>query len=367
MGVAKLGQSLDVLSRMPSNSVDCCVTSPPYWGLRDYGFAGQIGLEATPEEWCAKLVEIFAQVRRVLKPTGTLWLNIGDCYIAKPHGYGPSADPKYKKGRDRSNERLASGNRAICSGLKQKDLVGQPWMLAFALRVDGWYLRRDIIWHKPNAMPESTKDRPGTAHEYLFLLSKSERYFYDNEAIKEPCTGNAHHRGKGGNPKAVAGWQYGPGSHKPAEYAKPKACGAGSRMKFDRDPAHQTPAKIRAKQNRSFSEAVVGLVDKRNKRSVWSIPTAPFRGAHFATFPKKLVEPCILAGTPANGCCGICGAPAQCECTLQAGRRPAVVLDPFAGSFTTCAVAQRLGRDWYAIEGNGDYYKLGLERMKGVA
>lgn len=365
MGVAKLGQSLDVLSRMPSNSVDCCVTSPPYWSLRDYGFDGQIGLEATPEEWCAKLVEIFAQVRRVLKPTGTLWLNIGDCYST-----GAGAGKSYGGG-ERGKRWASVGaptplNRLPIEGIKTKDLVGQPWMLAFALRVDGWYLRRDIIWHKPNAMPESVRDRPATAHEYLFLLTKSEEYFYDYKAVMEPTTGNAHSRGKGGNPKAVYGWAQGPGAHDAVTHNVKRVCGANSRIRLDRDPSHQTEAKVRAKQNRSFSEAVTQTVPMRNRRSVWSIPTSPFRGAHFATFPERLVEPCILAGTPANGVCALCGAPAQCECTLQAGRRPAVVLDPFAGSFTTCAVAQRLGRDWYAIEGNADYYQLGLERMKGV-
>jgi hypothetical protein len=265
------GDALAELRKLPSNSVDCCVTSPPYWALRDYGVEGQIGLEATPEAWCAKLVEIFREVRRTLKPTGTCWVNVGDCYISNSHGYGETQDPKYPSGRNRSlerNTRFVQNRRAFT--LKDKDLVGQPWMLAFALRADGWYLRRDIIWHKPNAMPESTRDRPTTAHEYLFLLSKSEQYFYDATAIMEPTTGTAHRRGNGVNPKAVSGWESGPGRHNVVEFSRRKVS-ASSRMLRDRDPSHQTPAKIRAKQkplllggrrrDRGSPQCAFGLVD----------------------------------------------------------------------------------------------------------
>lgn len=433
MTVIHIGDALSELCRLPSNSVDCCVTSPPYWGLRNYGVEGQLGLEPTPEEWCAKLVRIFREVRRVLKPTGTMWLNLGDCYISRPHGGGGSHDPK-SRARDRSVERIGICNRSPVDGYKSKDMVGQPWMLAFALRTDGWYLRRDIIWHKPNCMPESAGDRPTTAHEYLFLLSKSEHYFYDSIAVMEPTTGNSHSRGRGVNPKAVGGWQLGPGSHTAVEHSTRKIQepaqvrlhrpGKNSRIHRDIDPSHQTPAKIRAKQNRSFSAAVTSIVDQRNCRSVWTIPTAPYRGSHFATFPPRLAERCILAGSSAGGCCSMCGEPwlritnktplprvattqrqdakwteieqrrnrmdnhqrgvlgsgvshntkaspiailgwkQSCECTLVSDPVPSVVLDPFAGAGTTLMVAKRLGRDSIGIELNVEYAAMANDRIE---
>lgn len=306
------------LASLPSDSVDCCVTSPPYWALRDYGVDGQIGLESSPDQWCARLVAVFEEVRRVLKPSGTLWLNVGDCHITH----------------------AKSGTR-----YKRKDLVGQPWMLAFALREAGWYLRRDIIWHKPNAMPESTTDRPTTAHEYLFLLAKSQKYFYDASAIKEKCTGNAHPRGNGHNRK-IAGWAHGQGSHDPVAHSRrERSVGPNSRFNKDRDPYHQLPSRIQSKQNRSFSEAVRGICDSRNKRSVWTIATRGYKGTHFATFPEALVEPCILAGCPVGG----------------------TVLDPFAGVFTTAAVALRLGREAIAIELNQQYFNQGMARCKTIS
>jgi DNA modification methylase len=362
------GDALAELRKLPSNSVDCCVTSPPYWALRDYGVEGQIGLEETPEAWCAKLVEIFREVRRTLKTTGTCWVNVGDCYSTgqgscNSAGGGAQGERWNRKGTQTPR------NRMPITGIKPKDLVGQPWMLAFALRADGWYLRRDIIWHKPNAMPESTRDRPTTAHEYLFLLTKSEQYFYDAMAIMEPTTGTAHRRGNGVNPKAASNWNTGPGAHSVVEFSRSRAGGRNSRIHRDRDPAHQTAAKVRAKQNRSFSAAVAGIVERRNARSVWSIPTAPFRGAHFATFPPRLAERCILAGSSAYGCCSWCGAPwsatgKTCDCWFDTEPTPAIVLDPFAGAATTLLVAERLGRDAIGIELNAEYVAMAEIRLQ---
>lgn len=307
----KLGDALTELRRMPSESAHCAVTSPPYWGLRDYGCDGQIGLEATPDAYIAKVTEVFRELRRVLRNDGTLWLNMGDSYAANPHGFGPSFDPKYPTGRDRSEGRGANRSSQLASGIKPKDLVGMPWMLAFALRADGWYLRQDIIWAKPNPMPESVRDRCTKAHEYIFLLTKREEYFFDAEAIKEPSSLFTHSRGKGVNPKARKEGQH-------------------SRMRVDRDPRHveqqrnqtngvgwgtrgtvegQGRKSSRTKQNESFSAAVTDIVTHRNKRSVWEITTSPFPEAHFATFPPKLVTPCILAGTSEIGCCPYCLMP----------------------------------------------------------
>jgi DNA modification methylase len=377
------GDALAMLRTLEDESVNCCVTSPPYWGLRDYGVEGQIGLERTPEEFIAKLVEVFAEVRRVLRKDGTCWVNMGDCYAT---GACSVADcPGGGKQGENWKGMNTSPNRMPLPGLKAKDLVGQPWMLAFALRADGWYLRRDIIWHKPNSMPESCTDRPPTAHEYVFLLSKSERYYYDEDAIAEPVSGMAHSRGNGVNPKC-SGWAEGPGSHKAIDHAKPGGSYKGSvpgrkdgpgqdrRSKGERRNAFfldseipiklphdsiesrkararegtmsfPTEAKngIRAaspKQNASFSGAVTGLVEVRKKRSVWSIPTVGFSEAHFATYPPDLVKPCILAGCPPGG----------------------IVLDPFAGSGTSGAVALELGRKAVMIEMNPDYVQMIKQR-----
>jgi len=247
-----LGDVRDVLREMPAESVNMCVTSPPYWGLRDYGTEGQLGLERTPEEYVAKMVDVFREVRRVLRPDATLWLNIGDSYATQggSREYGSS---------DGANSRgpAVGGVRSPSAGLKPKDLVGIPWVLAFALRADGWYLRQDIIWAKPNPMPESVRDRCTKAHEYVFLLSKSQRYWYDADAIKEDSIR------AGDIPQGMGygdeGWNVKP------------SWGSGP------VPQH------------------------RNKRSVWNIATAPYAEAHFATFPPALVEPCILAGCPEGG------------------------------------------------------------------
>ena len=297
-------------------SVQCVVTSPPYWGLRDYGTLGQLGLEPTPEEYVANMVEVFREVRRVLRPGGTLWLNLGDSYAASrsgPIGASTLMGDKHHAQHESRKAKEAAGRpnsrwRFDPWGLKPKDLVGIPWRVAFALQMDGWYLRSDIIWHKPNPMPESVGDRPTKAHEYLFLLTKSERYFYDADAIKEPVSGTAHARGSGVHPKSA-------------------------------------PAGSGVRANESFSAAVRELVDERNKRDVWTVASRPYSGAHFATFPEALVEPCIKAGS-----------------------RPGdVVLDPFNGSGTTGRVALRLGRSYVGTDISREYLaEQAVRRLDGV-
>ncbi len=359
------GDALEQLRTLPDESVQCCVTSPPYWSLRDYGATGQIGLEPTVEEFISKLVAVFAEVRRVLRPDGTCWVNMGDCYAGGGNGGGGSfatdgiraAKPGTDKnvpGRigsrgvtvkskriDRGAGRWGGGNAPAYGDIKAKDLVGQPWMLAFALRSSGWYLRRDIIWHKPNPMPESVADRPATAHEYIFLFSKSERYFYDAEAIKEPVTGKAHPRGSGKNPKC-AGWIDGPGSHRTVDHARPGGSYKGSIPGRKDGPGQERRSK-KPRQNESFCAAVADLVDSRNKRSVWTVPTFAYPEAHFATYPPDLIKPCILAGCPVGE----------------------TVLDPFGGSGTTGAVAIELGRKAILIELNPAYIPL-IERRCDV-
>jgi site-specific DNA-methyltransferase (cytosine-N4-specific) len=318
------------------------VTSPPYWGLRDYGVPGQLGLEQTPDEYIERMVEVFREVKRVLRDDGTLWVNMGDSY-AGAGGQSPQSGPLFK-GRARQRDNICVSLRGQGEGLKPKDLCGIPWMLAFALRADGWYLRSDIIWAKPNPMPESVTDRPTKAHEYIFLLSKSERYFYDPDAIKEKVTGEAHARGNGVNPKAmppVAGHAHGPGSHHPIEHAKSKKDeirsnnGEKDSTKFGRG------AGWRNRQNESFSAAVVGLVEYRNKRTVWEVPSQPFPEAHFATFPEELIKPCILAGCPAGG----------------------TVLDPFFGSGTTGLVARANGCNAIGLELSMAYIEIAQKRL----
>src|SRR5690606_34643417 len=244
---------------LPPESVQCVVTSPPYFGLRDYGVEGQIGLEATPEEYVAKLVEVFRGIRPVLRPDGTVWLNLGDSY----NGSG-GAGGDYNEGGLKEGQPRYPGRRV--KGLKPKDLIGIPWRVAFALQADGWYLRSDIIWHKPNPMPESVTDRPTRAHEYIFLLTKSPRYYYDAEAIKEPLA-------------------------KPEELLRKTPTVFGGRNKHE---GYGT--------RRHSGNEYVGTYTGRNKRSVWTIAPQPFPEGHFAVFPEKLVEPCILAGTSPKAC-----------------------------------------------------------------
>ena len=288
------GDAATELDLLCQESVQCCVTSPPYYLLRDYGVRGQIGLEPSITDYLERLVNAFRSVRKVLKPDGVLWLNMGDTYTC--------------------------GKSQRRCGLKPKNLMGVPWRLALALQRDGWYLRRDVIWHKPNAMPEAVLDRPCTDHEYLFMLTKSYRYYYDSDKTLEPVSGTAHPRGAGVNPKSKQ-----PGRH--------------SRVWVDRDPSH-SPAR-KSRQNESYASAVCGLVTMRRKRSVWSVATRPFRGAHFATFPPKLVEPCILTSS-----------------------RPGdTILDPFAGTGTVGEVAARIGRKSTLIELNPDYVAIMKSRL----
>jgi DNA modification methylase len=299
----EIGDCRDIMRRWVSEGVKAqtCVTSPPYFGLRDYGHPGQIGLEATPEQYIAAMVEVFRCVRDVLADDGTLWLNIGDSYAGA--GYSNHKGTGGTQREDGGKQRHLSG-----TGCKNKDLIGIPWLLAFALRADGWYLRQDIIWHKPNPMPESVRDRCTKAHEYIFLLSKSERYFFDSEAMKEPAVGNASgsaasfKRNGSKREQTIPGQGY--GTHRPE------------------------------REDVSYNET-------RNRRSVWTVATRPYSGAHFATYPPELIEPCILAGS-----------------------RPGdTVLDPFMGSGTTAQVAQDLGRKAIGCELNPQYVTLQTERV----
>jgi DNA modification methylase len=331
-----VGDCLDSLQTLPAASVQCCVTSPPYWGLRDYGQDGQHGLEETPAAYVANLVRVFAEVRRVLRDDGTVWLNLGDSYAATGKSGGGAQGQRWKEyGADTEGPKGGKWSPAP-PGLKAKDLVGIPWRVAFALQADGWYLRSDIIWHKPNPMPESVRDRPTKGHEYVFLLSKRPRYFYDADAVREA---------------------------------------------------------------------------RANRRTVWSIPSKPYTGAHFATMPPELARLCILAGTSQGGACSACGAPwvrvvertpmevrpsprrmdwqtdqtrtqtggtmtkpptsetvgwsAGCECGADVAA--CVVLDPYAGAGTTGLVADKLRRDFIGCELNPEYAALAERRLWGDA
>lgn len=317
MNEIHFGDCREIIRRWKNEGVkvQMCVTSPPYFGLRDYGVDGQIGLEQTPDEYVQNMVEVFRCVRDVMADDGVLWLNIGDSYASYRDG---KATPDTTRGgstgtlvpKGSATNRMASTFAG--TGIKTKDLIGIPWMLAFALRADGWYLRQDIIWHKPNPMPESVRDRCTKAHEYIFLLSKSERYFYDHEAIKEPAVGghigNAATFKRDGSKreKAIPNQAY--GTHRP-----------------DRKDV-------------SYN------VEKRNRRSVWTVSTKPYKGAHFAVFPTELIEPCILAGSKPGD----------------------VVLDPFMGSGTTAEVAILNGRQYLGCELNPEYKTLQEERINAA-
>lgn len=324
------GDALETLKVLPSESVQCCVTSPPYFNLRDYGVAGQIGAEATPEQFIAKLVDVFREVRRVLKDDGVIWINIGDSYA----GSGRGNNPNGKQGTNKGTAFDPSNSGYVPDGCKPKDLLGIPWMLAFALRADGWYLRSEIIWHKPNPMPESVTDRPTKSHEQIFLLSKSASYFYDSDAIKEQATYAGDDR-KGRAEKA----------HKSAPTAMVNGIRPRSaRDSFKRDDSKRAfviPGQTVGTHRPDREESEYDL-STRNKRSVWSVATKPYAAAHFATFPPALIEPCILAGS-----------------------RPGdTVLDPFGGSGTTAEVANKFGRKAELIELNSEYCELIIKRNK---
>lgn len=305
------GDCLQSLQGLPSESVHCCVTSPPYWGLRDYGISGQLGMEDSSEDYVHKMVLVFREVRRVLRDDGTLWLNLGDTYANNGTGGNGATG-----GRDKSTLQspmlpinTTPVKRSVPVGIKIKDLVGIPWMVAFALRADGWYLRQDIIWAKPNPMPESVKDRCTRSHEYLFLLSKSPKYFYDAQAIAEPLL-------------------------------RPEEAGRKTPAKFG--GANKSVEAIKQSRLHSGNEYRGTPTGTKNKRDVWFIAPHPFRGAHFATFPPKLIEPCILAGCPLDG----------------------TVLDPFCGSGTTGLVARGLGRKFIGLELNPEYAEMSRKRIE---
>lgn len=385
-----LGDCLETLKMIEPYSVSCCVTSPPYYGLRDYGTASweggsadcdhiappaggtgessklqvmkkrvdfasgfykdvcgkcgavrvdsQIGLEETPEQYVEKLVQVFREVRRVLKDDGVLWLNLGDSYAGSGGAGGDynngglkEGQPRYKsnmqinRAKDRNTDKWSRPKKYAGNGIKPKDLIGIPWMVAFALRADGWYLRSDIIWAKPNPMPESVTDRPTKSHEYIFLLSKSAQYFYDAEAIKEPSIESdwmsRYDRVKDGNKSPLKG---------------------RSKYSFART-VKESPPPGKANQHRPDREDIE-YNGMRNKRSVWTINSQPYSGAHFATFPPKLIEPCILAGS----------------------REGDTVLDPFNGSGTTGAVAIKHHRNYIGCELNPDYIRLTKKRLAQV-
>ena len=305
-----VGDCLEQMAHIESQSVQTCVTSPPYWGLRDYGHNGQMGLEKTPDEYVANLVKVFTEVRRILKDDGTLWLNLGDSYAS---GAGTCFNPgggENSLGKNRKAtgaHPLDRGNKSTLAkvGLKPKDLIGIPWRVAFALQADGWYLRQDIIWAKPNPMPESVKDRCTKSHEYLFLLSKSPKYYYDNEAIKEP-----------------------------SKYAGAVIKASGAKAKNALKGKYGSTSV-------GFTKHDTTVADFRNKRDVWTINTKPFKGAHFATMPEALVEPCVLAGS----------------------REGDIVLDPFLGSGTVAVVAERHRRNWIGCELNPDYAAIAEVRI----
>ena len=326
-----LGDCLQSMRKMPDQSVHCCVTSPPYFGLRDYGVEGQLGLEATPEEFVAALVAVMREVKRVLRDDGTLWLNLGDSYCSTAPG---TKNAPQSKGSEKNPEQWANSRPKTPPGLKPKDLIGIPWRVAFALQADGWYLRQDIIWQKPNPMPESVTDRCTKSHEYVFLLSKSPRYYFDHVAIKEPAVkgaaGSEFHTGKTG------AHQLGRASTKPRNNAD-----TFKREGSKREQAIPGQAVGTHRHDRADSSYDL---QTRNRRSVWTIATRPFKGAHFATFPPALIEPCILAGCPVGG----------------------VVLDPFGGSGTTAGVALAHGREAVVCELNAEYADLMPARIASI-
>lgn len=311
MNKIEFGDCREIMRRWAKDGIKAqtCVTSPPYFGLRDYGHDGQIGLEETPEQYIAAMVEVFRCVWDVLEDNGTVWLNIGDSYYNYRPGKGQALAKQSVSNTKQDLPDICARRGNKLDGLKEKDLIGIPWMLAFALRADGWYLRQDIIWHKPNPMPESVKDRCTKSHEYIFLLSKSQKYYYDIDAIKEDLKDESIIRNQ-------SGWN-----------------------------GNEDRNYISGKQN-NMSKYLGSEKAKnethRNKRSVWTVTTKPYSGAHFAVFPPDLIEPCVLAGSPIGG----------------------IVLDPFMGSGTTAQVAQNLNRKYLGCELNKDYEQLQRDRLK---
>tara|TARA_Y100000356_G_scaffold58305_1_gene47298 strand:+ start:12834 stop:13787 length:954 start_codon:yes stop_codon:yes gene_type:complete len=300
-----VGDCLETLKSLPDNHINCCVTSPPYYNLRDYDNDNQIGLESSPEEYVNNLVKVFREVKRVLKDDGTLWLNLGDSYASRQSARDRVSGYSDKQS---TNKGKLGGKQDIPLGLKQKDLIGIPWRVAFALQQDGWYLRQDIIWHKPNPMPESVKDRCTKSHEYIFLLSKSPKYYYDYKAIREDSI----------NPKETA-----------------------RRMKLPVMTGSKHESGGFSKNGAKHTPGIKPFDGKKNKRSVWTVNVKSYREAHFATYPPKLIKPCILAGCPEGG----------------------VVLDPFAGAGTTGLVALSNKRKAILCELNKDYVEIIKRRL----
>ena len=306
MNKIEFGDCRETMRRWKDQGIKAqtCITSPPYFGLRDYGHEGQIGHEETPEEFIQQLVEVFRCVWDVLEDDGTLWVNMGDSYC-NTNGFARASPEYQREGRNNMPANDRKLDKLHATGLKTKDLIGIPWMLAFALRADGWYLRQDIIWSKTNPMPESVQDRCTKAHEYIFLLSKSQKYYYDNESIKE------------------------------------KSIHAGEQRSFNSPKKAMRNVEGKVSSGNEHPDALpVEVSELKNKRSVWTVNPKPYAGAHFAVFPEELIEPCILAGAPVGG----------------------IVLDPFMGSGTTAQVAQALGRQYLGCELNPEYGKLQKKR-----
>ncbi|WJV25860.1 MULTISPECIES: DNA-methyltransferase [Pseudomonas] len=327
-----VGDCIDMMRTLPDQSVHTRVTSPPYFGLRDYGHDGQIGMEDTPGEFVDNLVAVFREVRRVLRDDGTLWLNLGDSYCSTAPG---TKNAPQSKGSKKNPEQWANARPKTPPGLKPKDLIGIPWRVAFALQNDGWFLRQDIIWHKPNQMPESVKDRCTKAHEYMFLLSKGPRYYFDQDAIREPAMASTVTRlkqdidGQTGSDR-VPGKNNGP----------MKAVGRSRRNSFARETKYTVGEHGQTAQHRSGRDDF-DYDETRNKRSVWKVATASYKGAHFATFPPDLIRPCVLAGAPRGG----------------------MVLDPFGGAGTTALVAMQEGRKSLLCEINPGYAAMAERRI----
>lgn len=381
-----IGDCRDVLKTLPDESVHCCITSPPYWNLRSYlpqdhpNKAQEIGSEPTLQEWVATLVDVFHEVRRVLRKDGTLWLNLGDSYSGSRRG-GYTTPSATLNGRQNAHSMTASRRRdnhpvprsdVAVPGLKAKNLMGQPWRLAFALQDDGWWLRDEIIWNKLNPMPESAGDRCTRSHEHIFMLTKSARYYYDSKAIQEPVTGGAHARteeamglkrpgfGRGYDAqekpryRTPSGWDTRPGSHRdlagryePPVTPKAQLATSGDDGAYADGKGERLGrgAGWRVKNNASMDAALTARPSVRNKRSVWTFPTAGFRGAHFATFPPALARPCILAGCRVGG----------------------TVLDPFGGSGTTGLVADQEGRNAILIDLDERNEAMAAERVRADA
>lgn len=326
------------LQSLPNDFVDCVITSPPYYGLRDYGHPDQIGLEKTPDEYIENLTLVFEEVRRVLKPDGTLWLNLGDSYCGTGTGTGDQASSTLQGGKKTQIEAGKRPDKKPHGDIKPKDLMGIPWMMAFALRKCGWWLRQDNIWSKPNPMPESVTDRCTKSHEYLFMFSKSSTYYFDYKAIQtdaKPDTGNRYERGRSGESKVVNGV---PGQPKHSFHQeKPNTRKSGNLARKD-GSARGCPED----SGSNVAGSVPWEGEKANKRSVWVVPTKNFPDAHFATFPPKLIVDCIKAGTKEGG----------------------LILDPFIGSGTTAVVARKYYRNFIGFELNPDYIKIANKRIQ---